>query len=232
MAGLCSRGCGKPIRARGLCVTHYNQEHQPERHRKVTVSCGWCGKPCEKEPGRAERYAVLVCSLSCRDTHRAHLAGQLVCHLADRVVDVRRPNLITIPTAPKVKRPRWTAGVCRECAKPFVDVWLAEASATYCSKHCGKRSSKRARRARLAQVRHERYRPVDVYTRDGWRCHLCGTPVKRNAVVPHPRAPTIDHLVLIAAGGDDVLANVACAHFLCNSRKSYVGGAQLLLFGE
>lgn len=71
-AELCARpDCGRIIRARGLCVTHYNHEHQPDRHRKVTVPCGWCARPCEKEPGRERRYTNQFCSLACRDGWRS-----------------------------------------------------------------------------------------------------------------------------------------------------------------
>ena len=50
--------------------------------------------------------------------------------------------------------------------------------------------------------------------------------------VPHPRAPTVDHVVPIAEGGDDTRANVQLAHFLCNSTKSNGGGVeQLALIG-
>jgi len=52
--------------------------------------------------------------------------------------------------------------------------------------------------------------------------------------VPHPLAPTIDHLIPLADGGSDSPANVATAHFLCNSTKGERhggGGDQLTLIG-
>ena len=50
--------------------------------------------------------------------------------------------------------------------------------------------------------------------------------------VPHPKAPTIDHIVPLADGGDDIKANVRLAHFLCNSRRGARGGTeQLWLIG-
>jgi 5-methylcytosine-specific restriction endonuclease McrA len=39
-------------------------------------------------------------------------------------------------------------------------------------------------------------------------------------VVPHPKAPTIDHVIPRAHGGDDVRANVQLAHYKCNCTKS------------
>lgn len=61
--------CGKPSRARGLCATHYNQRHQPDRHRKGAVPCTLCGKACQKEPSKRRPF----CSYQCRDDWRVDL---------------------------------------------------------------------------------------------------------------------------------------------------------------
>jgi hypothetical protein len=60
-------GCTKPLRARGMCVTHYNQQ-QPDRHRKVEVTCGYCGSTTAKHA--SSRYTERFCSLICRDLWR------------------------------------------------------------------------------------------------------------------------------------------------------------------
>lgn len=232
-------GCSRPHRARGLCSTHYNQRNytKAQRHPTVVVACGWCGAPCEK--GTTARYAKRFCGLECRDTYRLHLAGKLVCPVTVAspahprygvlelwVAQTPRPRSISAP------RTRWVAGRCQRCGAAFVDAWLAEASSVFCSRRCRRGNAKRRYRTRLHGGQVEAYRAVDVYRRDGWRCHICHRKVRRDAVVPHPLAPTIDHLVPVARDGDDVLINVACAHFKCNSRKSHLGGAQLLLFGN
>jgi hypothetical protein len=218
MAGLCSRGCGKPIRARGLCSTHYNHEHQPNRHRTVTVPCGQCGKPCLKEPTRARRYAVLVCSLSCRDAARTSLLAR-----AQRKAE--RAARGTIGQL-------WVGGDCHSCGMGFVG---RGRSARYCSPGCANREKNhkadRRKRMRLKQVHRTPYARVDIYRRDGWRCHLCGGRVRRDVHYLHPEAPTIDHLVPVARGGDDVPSNVMCAHRSCNSKRGTGGTVQLLLIG-
>ncbi len=61
-------GCPKPHRAQGLCSTHYNQQRQPNRHRKSTVTCGQCGKATLKHT--SQRYAERFCSFACRDGWR------------------------------------------------------------------------------------------------------------------------------------------------------------------
>jgi len=48
--------------------------------------------------------------------------------------------------------------------------------------------------------------------------------------VPHPKAPTIDHVIPLAQGGTHEPLNCRAAHFLCNSLKSHQGhGDQMLL---
>lgn len=72
----------------------------------------------------------------------------------------------------------------------------------------------------------------EIYKRDRYLCHICGKKVRRKAQVPHPMAPTLDHLVPLALGGTHEPANVATAHFMCNSIKGdRLGGDQLALVG-
>ena len=94
--------------------------------------------------------------------------------------------------------------------------------ARYCSVRCYERHHRRPgtaqwerqrRKRRLAAIRE------DVLRRDGMRCRLCGGGVPEDVPVDHPLALTIDHLIPIAAGGDDDLANLVVAHRECNVTK-------------
>lgn len=58
--------CGKPHRARGLCSTHYNQEHQPEQHAKVEVPCTQCGTIVAKYVSNTRNA---FCDYQCRDLY-------------------------------------------------------------------------------------------------------------------------------------------------------------------
>ncbi|MEU8136594.1 HNH endonuclease [Streptodolium elevatio] len=58
-----------------------------------------------------------------------------------------------------------------------------------------------------------------VFDRDDWNCYLCDGAIDQDAVVPHPQAATIDHVVALAVGGEHSMANVRAAHFLCNAIK-------------
>ncbi|MDH4077360.1 MAG: HNH endonuclease [Acidimicrobiia bacterium] len=81
----------------------------------------------------------------------------------------------------------------------------------------------------------EPYTLAEIAGRDGWRCHICQGAVPERLLGKagyHPKGPSIDHLVPLALGGDDIRANVALAHHRCNSLKGAtlpVAGVQLQL---
>ena len=89
----------------------------------------------------------------------------------------------------------------------------------------------RRRRAAKRGGASEPYTLTQIARRDQSRCGLCGGRVHMVAKVPHPQAPTIDHIVPISEGGDDTRANVQLAHFRCNSVKGARGSQQLALIG-
>lgn len=104
-----------------------------------------------------------------------------------------------------------------------------------CSAECRKvteaaknrRKNSKRKGARIGQ----RYTLADVVARDGNRCHLCGKVVNLRLSGTDRLGPTVDHLVPIAAGGKDELANVRLAHRSCNCGRGVGGDVQLLLFG-
>lgn len=89
----------------------------------------------------------------------------------------------------------------------------------------------RRRRAARRGGRSEAYTTAEIAARDRFRCQLCGGRVAMTKAVPHPKAPTIDHIVPVSEGGDDTRANVQLAHFVCNSVKGPRGSQQLALIG-
>jgi 5-methylcytosine-specific restriction endonuclease McrA len=113
--------------------------------------------------------------------------------------------------------------VCHECRRkesvpygPRKDLILA------------RRRARRKRKARLRGVESELYEPAAVAARDGHRCQICGRKVIMTLVVPHPRAPTMDHVIPLAEGGADTAANVRLAHFICNVKRGCRGGGEQL----
>jgi 5-methylcytosine-specific restriction endonuclease McrA len=110
----------------------------------------------------------------------------------------------------------WTSGWCHRCGVHFVDRNL---DTRFCSARCQRRSDSARRRARESGADSDGYRRHLVFERDGWRCHMCGELTDPAQVVPHPKAPTIDHLLPLARGGSDTLGNVSTACFKCNCMK-------------
>lgn len=82
---------------------------------------------------------------------------------------------------------------------------------------CGKPCRQRVRRAALAGPR----RAVKslVAERDGWRCGICGDLVDPSCRFPDPLSASVDHIVLVAVGGSNDLANLRLAHLGCNMRR-------------
>jgi 5-methylcytosine-specific restriction endonuclease McrA len=89
----------------------------------------------------------------------------------------------------------------------------------------------RRRRAVKRGGASEPYTLAEIAARDRERCGLCGGRVAMRQVAPHPKAPTIDHVLPVSEGGDDTRANVQLAHFRCNSAKGARGSQQLALIG-
>lgn len=222
-------GCGRPLRARGLCSTHYNRTRytSAQRHPKFRATCVACGSSWQ-----AARPDAKVCSDACRAIEYARRpcqmsAAQVVPNWNRRA----RARSALRRAARGTRGCRWVAGTCERCGEDFVCSLGADIG-RYCSDVCKNRARNSRRRARVRGAVGERYSRALVFKRDRWRCHICKRMTKRTAVVPHPLAPVLDHLVPLACGGADTAANVATAHFLCNSTKrEHGGGEQLMLIG-
>lgn len=58
---------------------------------------------------------------------------------------------------------------------------------------------------------------LEIYERDGWRCHLCNELVDPCADPNSKWYPTLDHLVPRSRGGSDDALNLRTAHRYCNA---------------
>lgn len=228
--------CERKTLARGLCPTHYSYWYRETHGRKrevYPVTCAHCGVDAMvTSPGA--RY----CSLSC-------VAKVASLKARDRRLPVLHPNptpMSHLPAKHPARRPAPTRsdwwqllvyGPCVGCGEAFMSVAATyEKRSLYCSRTCGRRQSKGRRRAaqRGAYVA-DVYRRK-IFERDGWRCQICRKAVLRSKAVPHPRAPTIDHIIPLARGGTHEPANAQLACFACNCLKSHTGtGDQLRLIG-
>ena len=189
----------------------------------------WCQR-C----GERTRQHARFCSWICANLERfpdAFRPGSAVVLLP---ISERHRRRMPAPPNPPTATARFTGGACCRCGSSVVVDRAAGYNGLnrYCSRSCAKADGRDRRRAlkRSAMVapvyRHR------IFTRDGWRCQLCGRKVHRTKSVPHDRAPTIDHIIPLALGGTHEPANCQTACFLCNATKSAHGyGDQLRLIG-
>lgn len=110
---------------------------------------------------------------------------------------------------------------CAECGAIFMaDHPRRRFCSCQCERSVRNRKSSAIRRARVRDAERERFDPVEVLERDRWRCHICGvTTPKRLRGTFDDRAPELDHIVPLAAGGEHSRRNTACACRKCNLAK-------------
>ena len=232
-------GCGRPVRTDPWCNMHYKRwlktgsvgSARPLKGLGLACSVDDCGSPALARGLCNKHY--------CRLTRRGSLdlppaVGPVACAVAgcDRSACVRgwcsmhykrwqkRGDLGgAVPL--KANQPRTDDGLCSVdgCGRPFM-------ARGWCNLHY-----MRWRRALLAGVATESYTAEEIAERDRWICGICRKRIGRTLRFPHSRSLSVDHIVPISHGGDDVRANVQPAHLICNIRKSNRGIDQLRLIG-
>lgn len=125
---------------------------------------------------------------------------------------------------------RYSFRPCAHCGSVFAPEygsWRTRFCSTGCAKVHAiaarktiKLEAKRRRRARLKRVVVLRFPAKAVFERDGYVCGICKQSTDPSKKVPHPRAPTLDHIIPLSRGGPHTLDNTQCACFICNSIKS------------
>lgn len=187
------------------------KDRVPPRHcptcREVVTrnGCTYCSAACQPQRTWAERKAgrSLAHCEACSAEYPKYFPAQRWCSLAC----ANRHKVRTVPAR------RFSPEEARERIR---ESW---------------RQKNRRRRAAKRGAASEPYTLAEIAARDRMRCGLCGGRVAMKQVVPHPKAPTVDHVVPVFDGGDDTRANVQLAHFLCNSAKGARGSQQLALIG-
>ena len=111
--------------------------------------------------------------------------------------------------------------VCEVCAAEIPEMRHRCDQCLADTKKLSKKRKRTRHRARLHAAAREPYSLWEIATRDRHICGLCGDKVNMALVVPDLKAPTIDHIIPLAKGGDDTKINVQLAHFACNSRKGH-----------
>jgi len=237
----CDKTCrNRAFSARRIADGRLKEQHIKHRAKrkawyesaKESRTCAGCGVAF-----MASRYNLTThCSETCAQQMRYgvcllptdHPAMMLMAE-ARKAERMARWEAARKPTPPRI----WVMGWCQRCDTAFVII--DQKQTRYCTDRCADGDAKARRRAvkRLAFVAPV-YR-TRIFKRDKWTCQLCGKKVKRDAVAPHPRSPSLDHILPLSLGGTHEPANVQLACFLCNSIKGdrlYLGQPeQLALVG-
>lgn len=238
--------CDRDVLGRGLCPSHYSAWHRNQR--KYSIVCAYCAKTTTVDRKRNKH-----CSYECAMKAVAH--QKLVANAAKAGVPLEqwvedrpyRNGRLTrhqrgqrkLDKAAKgtAGRTIWVDRSCKVCSNHFLT--QSSATGTCCSAICTA-ANKRSKRVdagarRRARKRGAYVRPVKrlaIFKRDKYRCHICKKLTNPKKCVPHPKAPTIDHIIPLAKGGTHEPANVATSCFQCNClKRDEGGGEQLALLG-
>jgi hypothetical protein len=76
-------------------------------------------------------------------------------------------------------------------------------------------------RAKKAGVEYEQFADSEILERDGYVCQECEEPCDRSKIAPHPRAPTLGHIIAIGCGGPHTRANTRCECWSCNEELNH-----------
>lgn len=194
-------------RQEDLTCSHCSNPYRGYRSTGPEHKRSYCSPECLAEGHRWQKVTRLECVLPWRDCEDCSLVFYERGNLTQRCTECRRRRELRV----------WYMGWCLRDGKPFVTDQPAQRS---CSDLCARRYHKSMRRVRQRNAHSETVHTLTVYERDDWTCRLCRKPVDRDAAVPEHLAPTLDHIVPLALGGDHTYVNVQCAHFICNARKS------------
>lgn len=247
----CSRRCAHRAKD-GTKLTRAEYRQQCRAQAVVgKFTCEHCGKEAHRNPSGSNRKKGAknrFCSMACRKAQAVE---------RERLERARRHLLSTLRWLARTKE-RQERGICPGGYTPVVRtckhcglLWSAlrwSGSVPYCpSPECQearKEAKRRIRRqsrsggrshvdrAKRLGRRYRYFNALKVFERDHWRCQICGvrTPRKLRGTLD-PKAPELDHIVPLAAGGDHVPENCQCACRRCNGLKGAKPLGQLLLLG-
>lgn len=188
----------------------------------------YCSKSCASVAGRSPDKRAPFCKVTLKN-----------CITCGDLFVTRNPNRMCCSEVCNKARTSVHDGArrkCKVCGGSFRYSGLG-VPRTYCSDACSETARKayprkHRQRARLFGVAYEPVNPMRVFSRDGWRCQICGkpTPKERRGTL-RSNAPELDHRIPISRGGPHTYDNVQCACRQCNASKanrSEVGQMPLL----
>ena len=241
-----SDGCNKPTHAKGLCINHYMTAKAywkvKPRSTKV-ICCQGCGQRSTVRSGSLAKYCSHRCGMKHRPAYDNGAKKKPRPVVLYKGPKLRRKPKINVNKVPKSNR-TFKSVQCKVCNAYFVTLFTDLTCSSVCqeiNRRDMKLQAKSRRRARTKLAFIENVSPKYIFKRDNYKCNLklsasCNGKTDPSKVVPHPRAPTVDHVIPLGVGvendGWHSNANSWCACFECNCIKSDRGGGeQLALIG-
>lgn len=240
--------CEKVALARGLCSAHYQRwwaTGDPEP-KNVFTECAWCGSDLDgSHPlrqycsnrcrGRADhsRRAGLVSERRKAETRRVLGSTVKQCKQCDEEFTPAR-SMAQQFCSKKCGRKFHRDNAPRECSvggcdRPLRAKGLCHAHYRSAARESGsvkpeawtdrRRANYHRRRALKKNLPAESFLPQEIFNRDGWVCGICAGAVEEGLAWPHPKSPSLDHVVPLSRGGHHTRDNVQLAHLSCNVRK-------------
>lgn len=226
--GICA--CGKPLdpesvgRPRKYCRT-CSPPKRPPGNKTYLKTCVACMKQFT-----ARMYKAKVCSEKCKWKARPRkpclqCGGPTGWSLTDtrggRICNPCRS--LNAKKRPKSQPLTWS---CKNCGKTRTRPPTKGQVPKYCSKSCEQLAAFHRRRARLINAFVEDVDRSAVFKADSYRCYLCGHKTDPTKSYPHPKSPTIDHVIPLNKGGLHERGNCRTACAKCNSAKQDRGGGE------
>ena len=237
----CSRPCSKS--APKYCCLCCGVEFKKKRYKSGAYSCQtkYCSRECAFEARRRKLPAAQ------RPLEVAgRLAGWFLSWGDDvwPVITRCRDCGCQLRTARHGERVRTVCQACSAPPRKCVKCWCAASKYSPYCEQCAERSKSEAKkRARKKRRWHQNvrkrcrrygapYAPVSrkkILDRDKWKCQICGVKLlpKYTKMLgtnsPHPRCPTVDHIIPICLGKASpghVESNLQAACWECNCLKS------------
>lgn len=190
--------CTNKVKAAGLCNTHYKQKLKYGKPGSTLTHNK--GKMCKVDGCKKDAVSKGMC--------RNHYIQNLKYGDPTVLIKGHNSGLCSVCN----EKPAKKLGMCQNCyyrKRIKTDPKFAEKMA----------SRNGRRRAAKNGGESEKYTKSDVIENCGNKCHLCGKEIDLTRKYPDPQSFSIDHVIPVSRGGNDVLGNVKPAHFGCNAGK-------------
>jgi len=216
----CNRNCSPwPLITERYICKACGKEFKPNQRENIT----YCSKRCSGDGKRKSnvwhhcKVYFPVCEI-CGKQWATNNPSSRLCSDDCKKEYARRWMRIY---AEKKHKP--TPRRCKRCLKLFIPDYGSKAR-EFCTRECLIRYYRKKRKQLLRANAEEYINDMEIFHRDGFKCQICGKKVCMSHSVPHPKAPTLDHIIPLVLGGTHEVKNLQTAHFRCNVRK---GGRDL-----